>query len=183
MCVCSHVWVHICLYVCISLCIYMCVWVHICLYMYICVFWCMYWQIQLVSLPQLDQVQRSLKVLDVRLQHLHSLAIEEDRLRQDVEHILLVIMENQKVLSTVVLVLMSLQEEIRSLGATLHQHQATNFTVLPPSSSTSGQAGNRHSQVQGQSSMHSTTGGGGRKKSSELSNTDSAPRRNSKTFQ
>jgi hypothetical protein len=36
-------------------------------------------QIQLISLPQLDLVQRSLKVLDVRVQRLHTAAIEEDK--------------------------------------------------------------------------------------------------------
>jgi len=36
-------------------------------------------QIQLISLPQLDLVQRSLKVLDVRVQRLHAVALEEDK--------------------------------------------------------------------------------------------------------
>ena len=36
-------------------------------------------QIQLISLPQLDLVQRSLKVLDVRVQRLHTVALEEDK--------------------------------------------------------------------------------------------------------
>ena len=36
-------------------------------------------QIQLISLPQLDLVQRSLKVLDVRVQRLHTAAVEEDK--------------------------------------------------------------------------------------------------------
>jgi len=36
-------------------------------------------QIQLISLPQLDLVQRSLKVLDVRVQRLHVVALEEDK--------------------------------------------------------------------------------------------------------
>lgn len=90
--------------------------------------------IQLISLPQLDQIQRALKVLDVRLLHLNTLATEEDRLRQDIEHVLHVISENQKALDSVVKVLVSLQEEVRSLGTTIHRHQATNFQVLPPPS-------------------------------------------------
>jgi len=36
-------------------------------------------QIQLISLPQLDLVQRSLKILDVRVQRLHAVALEEDK--------------------------------------------------------------------------------------------------------
>ena len=36
-------------------------------------------QIQLISLPQLDLVQRSLKVLDVRVQRIHAVALEEDK--------------------------------------------------------------------------------------------------------
>lgn len=88
--------------------------------------------IQLISLPQLDQIQRALKVLDVRLLHLNTLATEEDRVRQDIEHVLRVISENQKALVSVIKVLVSLQEEVHSLSATMHRHQQTNFQVLPP---------------------------------------------------
>lgn len=69
-------------------------------------------QIQLISLPQLDVVQRSLKVLDVRVQRLHNLATEEERLRQDTEHVLQVISENQKALLNIALVLASVQDEV-----------------------------------------------------------------------
>lgn len=88
--------------------------------------------VQLISLPQLDQIQRALKVLDVRLLHLNTLATEEDRVRQDIEHVLRVISENQKALVSVIKVLVSLQEEVHSLSATMHRHQQTNFQVLPP---------------------------------------------------
>ena len=89
-------------------------------------------QVQLISLPQLDLVQRSLKVLDVRVQRLHSFAAEEEKLRRDIEHVLMVISENHKALASVVLVLMSLQEEVRSLAVSVHRHQATNFVIQPP---------------------------------------------------
>lgn len=43
-------------------------------------------QIQLISLPQLDLVQRSLKVLDVRVQRLHAVALEEDKVSKSHQH-------------------------------------------------------------------------------------------------
>jgi hypothetical protein len=44
-------------------------------------------QIQLISLPQLDLVQRSLKVLDVRVQRLHTAAVEEDKVGIEVNSV------------------------------------------------------------------------------------------------
>ena len=40
--------------------------------------------------------------------------------------------ENQKALSTVVTVLASIQEEVRSLSITIHNRQNTTITLAPP---------------------------------------------------
>ena len=69
-------------------------------------------QVQLISIPQLDAIQRCLKLLDVRLQHVQSSARDDDRTRDDVGHIRKLMNENQKALSTVVTVLDSIQEEV-----------------------------------------------------------------------
>lgn len=72
------------------------------------------------------------------------------QLRQDIGHILLVISENHKALSnivavlggharrvtSIVAVLMSLQDEVNSLRDTLRRQQATSFVIQPPSAST-----------------------------------------------
>lgn len=89
--------------------------------------------VQLISLPQIDAIQRSLKLLDVRLQHVQSSAREEDHTRQDIEHIRRVMSENQKALATVVTVLSSIQEEVRSLSVAVHRQQATTFHIQPHS--------------------------------------------------
>lgn len=87
--------------------------------------------VQLISLPQIDAIQRSLKLLDVRLQHVQSNAREEDKARHDVEHIRRVMSENQKALTTVVTVLASIQEEVRSIGVAVHRQQASTFHIQP----------------------------------------------------
>lgn len=89
-------------------------------------------QIQLLSIPQLDAIQRSLKLLDVRLQHVQSNAKNDEKTRDDVEHIRRVMSENQKALSTVVTVLASIQEEVRTLSVNMHRQQATTFQIQPP---------------------------------------------------
>ena len=68
--------------------------------------------VQLLSIPQLDAIQRSLKLLDVRLQHIQSNVKQDEKLKDDVDHIRRVMSENQKALSSVVTVLGSIQEEV-----------------------------------------------------------------------
>ena len=87
--------------------------------------------VQLLSLPQIDAIQRSLKLLDVRLQHVQANTREEDHTRQDIEHIRRVMSENQKALTTVVTVLASIQEEVRSLSVTVHRQQSTTLHIQP----------------------------------------------------
>ena len=70
--------------------------------------------IQLLSIPQLDVIQRSLKILDVKLQHVQTNCKNEQLTREDIRHTRRVMSENHKVLSTVVPVLSSLQDEVRA---------------------------------------------------------------------
>ena len=70
--------------------------------------------VQLLSMPQLDVIQRTLKILDVRLQHVQTNAKNEEKTRQDIQHIRTVMSENQKALGSIVCVLGSLQDEVSS---------------------------------------------------------------------
>ena len=89
-------------------------------------------QVQLLSIPQLDAIQRSLKLLDVRLQHIQTNAKVEEKTRDDIDHIRRLMTENQKALSSVVTVLGGIQEEVRSLSITVHKQQQTTLTLAPP---------------------------------------------------
>ena len=86
-------------------------------------------QIQLLSIPQLDAIQRTLRILDVRLQHVQSNSKDDDRAKQDIDHIRKLMSENQNALSTVVTVLSSIQEEIRRLSITVHKNQPTFIQI------------------------------------------------------
>ena len=90
-------------------------------------------QVQLVSIPQLDAIARTLRLLDVRLQHIQSAAKDDEKLKDDVEHVRRVMSENQKALSTVVTVLASIQEEVRNLSIGFQKQQQNTFSIAPPS--------------------------------------------------
>ncbi len=85
--------------------------------------------VQLLSIPQLDSIQRSLKLLDVRLQHIQSNVKEDEKLKDNVDHIRRVMSENQKALSTVVTVLASIQEEVRNVSICIHNNSKTQTTI------------------------------------------------------
>ena len=89
-------------------------------------------QVQLISIPQLDAIQRTLKLLDVRLQHVQSNAKDEERTRDDIDHIRRLMSENQKALTTVITVLTSMQEEVRNVSITMHKQQMNTFQLAPP---------------------------------------------------
>ena len=91
-------------------------------------------QVQLLTIPQLDVIQRALKILDVRLQHIQTHAKNEDNKRQDIQHIRTVMCENQKALTTIVTVLTSIQEEITSLASAIKRQQANTFHIQVPHS-------------------------------------------------
>ena len=88
-------------------------------------------QVQLLAIPQLDAIQRSLKLLDVRLQHVQSNANDDQRMRDDVEHIRHIMSENQKVLHTIVTVLSSVQEEVRYLSVAVQKQQQNTLQIVP----------------------------------------------------
>jgi len=95
-------------------------------------------QIQLLSIPQLDAIQRTLRILDVRLQHVQSNARDDERTRADIEHIRRLMSENQNALATVITVLSSIQEEVRRLSITVHKQQTSVLQIQPPPTTTSG---------------------------------------------
>ena len=59
-------------------------------------------QIQLLALPQLDSIQRTLKILDVRLQHVQNNVNNDNKERQDIDHIRRLMSENQLALTSLV---------------------------------------------------------------------------------
>jgi len=97
--------------------------------------------IQLLSIPQLDAIQRTLRILDVRLQHVQSNARDDERTRSDIEHIRRLMSENQNALATVITVLSSIQEEVRRLSITVHKQQTSVLQIQPPPTASSGGAG------------------------------------------
>ena len=73
-----------------------------------------------------------MKLLDVRLQHIQTKAKDDEKTKDDIEHIRRVMSENQKALGTVVTVLSSIQEEVRALSITVHKQQQNTFTLQAP---------------------------------------------------
>ena len=73
----------------------------------------------------------------MRLQHIQTKAKDDEKTKDDVEHIRRVMSENQKALGTVVTVLSSIQEEVRTLSISMHKQQQNTFTLQPPPSSRS----------------------------------------------
>ncbi|XP_025087997.1 short transient receptor potential channel 3-like isoform X2 [Pomacea canaliculata] len=72
-----------------------------------------------LAIPQLDAIQRSQKLLDVRLQHLQANSRENNRMMDDVEFIRRLMTENQKALCNVVQALANIQGEIVNLAQCL----------------------------------------------------------------
>ena len=96
--------------------------------------------IQLLSIPQLDAIQRTLRILDVRLQHVQSNTRDDERTRADIEHIRRLMSENQNALATVITVLSSIQEEVRRLSITVHKQQTSVLQIQPPPTASGGPA-------------------------------------------
>ncbi|XP_076452337.1 short transient receptor potential channel 7-like [Babylonia areolata] len=69
-----------------------------------------------LAIPQLDAIQRSQKLLDVRLQHLQANSRENNRMMDDVEFIRRLMSENQKALINVVQALANIQGEIFNMA-------------------------------------------------------------------
>ena len=68
-----------------------------------------------LAIPQLDAIQRSQKLLDVRLQHLQQSSKENNRIIDDVEFLRRVMTENQKAMFNIIHALSNMQSEIVSL--------------------------------------------------------------------
>ncbi|XP_059156506.1 short transient receptor potential channel 7-like [Physella acuta] len=82
-----------------------------------------------LAIPQLDAIQRSQKLLDMRLQQLQANHKETNRLQDDVEFIRRLMAENQKALCNVVQALANIQGEIVNLVQCLKpqpKHQPAN---------------------------------------------------------
>ena len=75
--------------------------------------------VQLISLPQLDAVQRSMKLLDTRLQYLHRVTSDNEKLRHDLTHVVGVVGQNRLAMDSITAVLGSLQDEVHSLATSL----------------------------------------------------------------
>lgn len=90
--------------------------------------------VQLLSVPQLDSIQRTLRILDVRLQHVQSNVKDDVRLRSDIDHVRRLMNENQNALTTIVTVLSSIQEEVRRLSIHAHHQRSTILQIHPPPS-------------------------------------------------
>jgi len=89
-------------------------------------------QIQLLALPQLDSIQRTLKILDVRLQHVQNNVNNDNKERQDIDHIRRLMSENQLALTSLVTTLGAIQEEVRTVRVLFNKHQENTFKIAPP---------------------------------------------------
>ncbi|XP_046582915.1 short transient receptor potential channel 3-like [Haliotis rubra] len=84
-----------------------------------------------LAIPQLDAIQRSQKLLDVRLQHLQANSKENNRLQDDVEFIRKLMTENQKALCNVVQALANIQGEIVNLAQCLKPAPRPQSNAIP----------------------------------------------------
>ncbi|CAG2234853.1 Transient receptor potential-gamma protein [Mytilus edulis] len=80
-------------------------------------------------IPQLDAIQRSQKLLDVRLQHLQASSKENNRIIDDVEFLRKVMTENQKALYNIIQALGNMQGEIVNLVKCFAPIPASNDVV------------------------------------------------------
>ena len=88
-----------------------------------------------LAIPQLDAIQRSQKLLDVRLQHLQQSSKENNRIIDDVEFLRRVMTENQKAMFNIIHALGNMQSEIVSLvkclAPPITQTTTTTSNALP----------------------------------------------------
>ena len=89
-------------------------------------------QIQLLQIPQLDAISRTLRLVDVRLQHIQAAAKDEEKMKDDIDHVRRVMSQNQTLLHTVVTVLAAIQEETRNQSILLETKQQTTFSIAAP---------------------------------------------------
>ena len=89
-------------------------------------------QIQLLQIPQLDAISRTLRLVDVRLQHIQGAAKDDEKIKDDVDHVRRVMSQNQTLLHTVVTVLAAIQEETRNQSILLESRANSTFTIQAP---------------------------------------------------
>jgi len=89
-------------------------------------------QIQLISLPQLDSIQRTLRILDCRLQYVQQNVKNDDKEKKDLDHIRRLMSENQMALVSLVTTLASIQEEVRTLRVLFNKQQTNTFQIQAP---------------------------------------------------
>lgn len=82
-----------------------------------------------LAIPQLDAIQRSQKLLDVRLQHLQQSSKENNRIIDDIEFLRRVMTENQKAMFNIIHALGNMQSEIVSLVKCLAPPTTTPATT------------------------------------------------------
>jgi hypothetical protein len=89
-------------------------------------------QIQLISLPQLDSIQRTLRILDCRLQYVQQNVKNDDKEKKDLDHIRRLMSENQMALVSLVTTLASIQEEVRTVRVLFNKQQSNTFQIQAP---------------------------------------------------
>ena len=107
-------------------------------------------QVQLLSVPQLDSMQRTLRIVDttgprscvrawllrivdVRLQHIQSNVKDDVTQRTDIENIRKLMTDNQNELVNIVTMLSGVQEDVRRLSISV-RHQTQSLLVNTTSS-------------------------------------------------
>jgi DNA invertase Pin-like site-specific DNA recombinase len=87
-------------------------------------------------IPQLDAIQRSQKLLDVRLQHLQASSKENNRIVDDIDFLRKVMTENQKALYNIIQALGNMQGEIVNLVKCFAPIPSTNDAIQTNTHST-----------------------------------------------
>lgn len=89
--------------------------------------------IHLLSIPQIDAIQRTLRLMDVRLQHIQAGvggSEDEAKMRDDVDRMHFLTVVNQNALESIVTVLSAIQEEVRCLSISVHQQRRTSLQMM-----------------------------------------------------
>jgi len=88
--------------------------------------------IHLMSIPQIDAIQRTLRLMDVRLQHIQTGVggnEDEAQMRADVDRMHTLTATNQNALESIVTVLSAIQEEVRRLSIIVHQQRRISLQL------------------------------------------------------
>jgi hypothetical protein len=89
--------------------------------------------IHLLSIPQIDAIQRMLRLMDVRLQHIQAGvggSEDETKMRDDVDRMHFLTVVNQNAVESIVTVLSAIQEEVRCLSISVHQQRRASLQMI-----------------------------------------------------